>query len=253
MPTENGDIICVITARGGSRGLPRKNVAQVGGIPLVCRSVDVMLGAKTPDYSFVSTDDDEIAQLCRQRGANVPFKRPAELAGNDVPHYPVLQHCISWYEETLGRRVDVICHLQPTGPFAISEDVDRCVAAATSDPECSGAIAMVEARHNPYFVLFEEEDGYLQPLMRERGYDAPLPGKSRRLLRRQDAPSVLQAGGTVFAVKRATVMELNSAYGPRAIPVIYDAERFCEIDHEMDLVLAQAQHQYLMEAGKITS
>ena len=81
MSRDDGDIICVINARGGSKGLPRKNVAKVGGIPLVCRSVDIMLEAETPDYCFVNTDDDEITQLCRDRGAEVPFKRPAELAG----------------------------------------------------------------------------------------------------------------------------------------------------------------------------
>jgi len=80
-----GDIICVINARGGSTGLPGKNLKKVGGIPLVCRTVDIMLKAKSPDYCFVNTDDDEIAQLCRERGANVPFKRPAELAGDDTP------------------------------------------------------------------------------------------------------------------------------------------------------------------------
>ncbi len=234
MSKDYGDIICVINARGGSTGLPGKNLKKVGGIPLVCRTVDIMLKANC----FVNTDDDEIAQLCRERGANVPFKRPAELADDDTPQYPVQQYSIKWYEETFGRRVHILCHLQATGPFAI--------------PECSAAVAMVEARHNPYFVLFEEVDGYLQPLMRERGYDRPIKASGKRLLLRQDAPSVLQAAGTVYALKRSTVMELNSGYGPRPIPVVVDAERFCEIDYPTDLILAQAQHKYLMESGKIT-
>ncbi len=252
MSDDGGDVICLVTARGGSRGVPRKNVAKVGGIPLVCRAVDVMLAAQRPDYCFVSTDDDEIAELCRERGTNVPFKRPAELARDDTPHYPVLQHAIQWYEETFNRRVSILSHILPTGPFSAAEDVDRCIDATVSDPDCTAAIGVVEARHNPYFVLFEEVDGYLQPLMRERGYDRPIEGKGKRLLRRQDAPSVLQAAGMTFATKRSTIMEQNSAFGARPIPVVVDAERFCEIDHEMDLALAQAQHKYLMESGKIT-
>ncbi len=252
MSDDGGDVICLVTARGGSRGVPRKNVAKVGGIPLVCRAVDVMLAAQRPDYCFVSTDDDEIAELCRERGTNVPFKRPAELARDDTPHYPVLQHAIQWYEETFNRRVSILSHILPTGPFSAAEDVDRCIDATVSDPDCTAAIGVVEARHNPYFVLFEEVDGYLQPLMRERGYDRPIEGKGKRLLRRQDAPSVLQAAGMIFATKRSTIMEQNSAFGARPIPVVVDAERFCEIDHEMDLALAQAQHKYLMESGKIT-
>ena len=102
-------------------------------------------------------------------------------------------------------------------------------------------------------VLFEEVEGYLQPLMRERGYDRPIKAKGKRLQLRQDAPSVLQAAGSVYALKRSTVMELDSVYGPRPIPVVVDAERFCEIDYPTDLILAQAQHKYLMDAGKITS
>ncbi len=250
--SDDGDIICLVTARGGSRGVPRKNVAKVGGIPLVCRAVDAMLAAQRPDYCFVSTDDDEIAELCRDRGANVPFKRPAELARDDTPHYPVLQHAIQWYEETFNRRVKILCFLLPTAPFILAEDVDRCIDAALSDPQCTAAISFVEARHNPYFVLFEEVEGYLQPLMRERGYDKPIAGKGKRLLRRQDAPRVLQAAGMVYATKRFTIMEQNSVYGPRPIPVVLDAQRFCEIDCPMDLALAEAQHRYLMELGKIT-
>lgn len=252
MSNEKGDILCLVTARGDSRGLARKNVAKVGGIPLVCRAVDVMLAAQRPDYCFVSTDDDEIAELCRQRGANVPFKRPAELAGDDVPHYPVLQHSIEWYEQAFNRRVGIQCHLQPTAPFILAEDIDRCIDAALSDPECTAAIAFVEARHNPYYVMWQKVEGYLQPLMRERGYDRPIDGKGKRLLRRQDAPSVLQAAGMIFATKRSTIMDQNSAHGAQAIPVVVDAERFCEIDHELDLALAQTQHKYLIESGKIT-
>lgn len=253
MSKEYGDIICVINARGGSTDLPRKNLKKVGGIPLVCRTVDIMLKAKTPDCCFVNTDDDEIAQLCRERGAEVPFKRPAELAGDDVPQYPVQQYSIKWYEETFERPVHILCHLQPTAPFMVPEDIDRCIDAALGNSQCTAAIAMVEARHNPYFVLFEEVESYLQPLMRERGYDRPIDGKGKRLLARQDAPPVLQAAGMAYAIKRFTIMELDSAYGTRAIPVVVDSERFCEIDYEMDLILAQAQHKYLMKVSKITS
>ncbi len=252
MAKDDGDILCVMTARGGSQGVPRKNVAKVGGIPLVCRAVDVMLAAQRPGYCFVSTDDAEIAELCRERGANVPFKRPAELAGDDTPHYPVLQHSIKWYEQAFNRRVKILCFLQPTAPFIVAEDIDRCIDAALGDSECTAAIAFVEARHNPYFLLWEEINGYLQPLMRERGYDRPIDGKGKRLLRRQDAPSVLQAAGMTFATKRSTIMEQDSAQGVQPIPVVVDAERFCEIDYPMDLILAQAQHKYLMESGKIT-
>ncbi len=251
--TQNGDIIGVITARGGSRGLPGKNVALVGGIPLVCRTVDAMLAAKSLNYSFVSTDDDEIAQLCRERGANVPFKRPAELATDEAAHYRVLQHALQWYEETFNRQVRILCLLQPTAPFTIAEDIDHCVAAALSDPECSAAIAMVEPRYDPFTVYFEQETDYLRPLMGERGYDLQPTGKTSRHLRRQDSPPVLQAAGAVFAAKRATLMELNSPFGLRARPVAYDSERFCDIDSPVDLALAQAQHQYLMETDKITS
>ncbi len=252
MSDDGGDIICLVTARGGSQGFPRKNLAKVGGIPLVCRAVDVMLAAQRPDYCFVSTDDDEIAELCRQRGANVPFKRPGELAGDDVPHYPVLQHSIEWYEREFGRLVRILCLVQPTAPFIVAEDIDRCIDAALSDPECTAAIAFVEARHNPYYVMWQKVEGYLQPVMQEGGYDRQISGKGKRLLRRQDAPPVLQTAGMVFAIKRSTIMDQNSAYGAQPIPVVVDTERFCEIDHKMNLALAQAQHKYLMESGKIT-
>ena len=252
MSDKDGDIICVVTARGGSRGVPRKNLLEIGGMPLVARSVRIMLEANLPDYCFVSTDDEEIAQVCRDYGAEVPFLRPAELSADDIPIYSVLHHSIEWYEGSVGRPVKIVSYIQPTGPFALAQDIDVCINAALVHADCTAATACSEARHNPYYVMFETVGGYLESVMTERGYDGLIKGTGRRLLCRQEAPSVLQAAGMVWAIKRETVMELESTYGPRAVPIVVDAERFCDIDYPMDVVRARAQHKYLVESGKIS-
>jgi CMP-N,N'-diacetyllegionaminic acid synthase len=119
--------VAVIPARGGSRGLPRKNLRLLGGVPLVVHTIRAAQAADLIDQLLVSTDDEAIARVSRNAGADVPFIRPAQLAGDDATTFAVIRHAVDWVEQSTGRRVDVVVTLQPTSPLRAAGMIDEAV------------------------------------------------------------------------------------------------------------------------------
>src|ERR1043166_7471565 len=119
-------VLAIITARGGSKGIPRKNMPLLGGKPLLQYTAEAALAAKQLERVILSTEDEEIAQVGKICGLEVPFLRPPELARDDTPTLPVLQHAVNALEKT-GARFDAICLLQPTAPLRQSKDIDACI------------------------------------------------------------------------------------------------------------------------------
>ena len=111
------NILGLITARGGSTSIPKKNIALLGGRPLVCRTIEAAQGSALLDRALVSTDSEEIAAVCREHGAEVSFMRPAALAQDDTPHIPVVQHALNWLKDNRGEEYDYVMILQPTSPL----------------------------------------------------------------------------------------------------------------------------------------
>jgi CMP-N-acetylneuraminic acid synthetase len=127
-------VLAIIPARGGSKGLPRKNVRPIAGKPLIAYSVEAARSTPLVSRVIVSTDDDEIAEIARQHGADVPFRRPAELATDMAPTEPVLMHALAWVEETEQQPVDAVLFLQPTDIFRREKIVHRVIARLLEDP-----------------------------------------------------------------------------------------------------------------------
>ncbi|HEX3129953.1 MAG TPA: acylneuraminate cytidylyltransferase family protein [Thermoanaerobaculia bacterium] len=192
-------VLGLIPARGGSKGIPGKNVRPLGGRPLLAWTAEAALAARRLSRVVLSTDDEAIAEVGRQCGLDVPFLRPAELARDDTPTLPVVRHAL---EELKG--FDAVCLLQPTSPFRRDEDIDACIAMLEErDLDAVVSVLPVPAEHNPHWVYFE--DGGLLRLA--TGEEQPIP-------RRQELPPAFHRDGSVYVTRREVVMR-GSLYGRR--------------------------------------
>lgn len=218
----------LIPARGGSKGIPGKNIKPLGGVPLIGHSIRHAFDAGAPaDDIVVSTDSDEIAAVARDCGACVPFMRPAELATDTATSRDAILHAVD-YLNAHGKNYDTVVLLQPTSPFRCAEDIRRAVAAyedginnaTIANGRPGMAVTVSEARTNPYYSAFETDDnGYLHISKGEGNYT-----------RRQDAPKVWEFNGAVYVIDVAALRENAISRIPNIIPVEMPASRSLDLD-----------------------
>ncbi|HYN20129.1 MAG TPA: acylneuraminate cytidylyltransferase family protein [Thermoanaerobaculia bacterium] len=198
-------VLGLIPARGGSKGIPGKNVRLLGGKPLLAHTAEAALAARRLSRVILTTDDEGIAEVGRCLGLEVPFLRPAELALDDTPTLPVVQHAVAELERS-GDTFEAVCLLQPTSPFRRPEDIDGCVELLEAeDLDAVISVLPVPPEHNPHWVYFRDGEGLLRLAT---GEDQPIP-------RRQELPPAFHRDGAVYVVKREIVMQENSLYGRR--------------------------------------
>jgi CMP-N-acetylneuraminic acid synthetase len=219
----------VITARGGSKGIPGKNIADLAGKPLIAWGLEAALKSPSVDRLIVSTDDDKIAEACRKYGADVPFKRPDELSGDKSPHIPVVQHAVQWLEDNEKIVYDYIMLIQPTSPFVVSEDIEAALKLAV-DSDADAVSSVCEAEKHPAYALTLNEKGILERYIKR---------DSNAYFRRQDLKTAYIENGAIYIVKRDVLMnesELDPVGRTRAY--IMSAERSVDIDSPWDLYVA---------------
>lgn len=213
-------VLGVVTARGGSRGIPRKNIRPLCGKPLLEYTAEAALGAKSLSRVILTTEDAEIAEIGKRCGLETPFIRPVELAGDDTPTLPVLQHAVRTLEDARDR-YDAVCLLQPTNPLRRSEHIDRCVEMLVSSGADSVVTMLpVPAEYNPHWVYFEDAAGFLRI---STGETSPIP-------RRQDLPPAYHREGSVYVTRRDVLMEQNSLFGTRLAGYLMNPEESVNID-----------------------
>lgn len=229
-------VLGLIPARGGSKGVLRKNVRLLGGKPLLQWSIEAALAARSLTSVVVSTDDEEVAAVGRKCGAIVPFLRPSELAADDTPTLPVIQHAVRTLE-TNGDRFDIVCLLQPTSPFRTAADIDACIELLiTSGADSVISVLRVPPEYNPHWVYFTASDGSLSL---STGESEPLP-------RRQVLPAAFHRDGSVYVTRRDVVIEKSSLYGKRVLGYEVTQPRTINIDTPADLVRADSMTQELV-------
>ncbi len=222
-------VLGLIPARGGSKGVPGKNVRLLGGKPLIGYTVDAALRARRVDRTLVSTEDAEIASVAKAFGAEVPFLRPASLAQDDTPMLPVITHAIEAVIAD-GWVPDVLCLLQPTFPFRRPEEIDACIESLKAQAaDCVITVHRVPAHFNPHWVYFERPDGSLQL---STGESEPIP-------RRQALPPAFHRSGAVYVTRTATITKHGSLYGDRVVGYETPAESSCNIDTMDDWARAE--------------
>lgn len=224
-------ILALIPARGGSVTLPRKNVLPFCGKPLIAYSIEAAEGARRAgapiDRIIVSTEDEEIAEISRRHGADVPFMRPAELARSDTPSLPVVEHAVREAEQT--GRYDWILLLQPTSPLRTPQDIVDALGVA-AEPDTTAVIGITSANASHPAKLKMVQGDLLQPL----------PGYDLTPQRRQDfAFDVYKTNGAIYLARRDVLMEQGSFYGSHPRPLVMPPERSIDIDTQLDFEMAE--------------
>lgn len=205
MGPERTGVLALVPARGGSKGIPRKNVRMLGGHPLIAYSVAAGLAADRVDRVVVSTDDEEIAQVAKEHGADVPFLRPAELSGDEVPDLPVFQHALRWLEQEDGFRPRLVVHLRPTSPLRPAGLVDAAVEALMAAPDADSLRSVAPPDHTPY-KMWRLAGDRLEPLL--GGWEQELFNQPRQAL-----PPVWWHTGTIDVARSRTISQLDSMTG----------------------------------------
>ena len=223
-------VVAAIFARGGSKGVPRKNIRPLAGKPLIAYAIETALASQLIDEVIVSTDDAEIAQVARQAGAEVPFMRPAELARDDSPEWLAWQHAIRTLDKIKGKPArDVFVSVPTTSPLRAVEDVDACIRALL-ESDADMVITVKPAERSPYFNMVA--------LDRE-GYARLAISPERAVNRRQDAPVMYDMTTVAYATRPAFVLNAGSIFEGKVKAVVVPAERALDIDTELDFKFAE--------------
>jgi CMP-N,N'-diacetyllegionaminic acid synthase len=222
--------LAVIPARGGSKGLPGKNLMPLAGLPLIAHSIRCAQSTPAIDRLVVSTDSDQIAAAAAAHGADAPFRRPAELATDTAPMWPVIRHALTTVEALDGREYGSVLLLDPTSPGRLPGDIMSAVAALQSDEGCDGVIGVSEPPFNPIWHCVVEENGYLRDL---------IPGAGR-FSRRQDVPPVYRINATLYLWRRRLVLGSDDWRAGRLRAQVTPEIRSFHIDDAEQLAHADA-------------
>ena len=234
------EILALIPARGGSKGIPRKNIRDFAGYPLIAWSIAAAKQSSCVTRILLSTDDPEIAAVAREYGAETPFLRPTELAQDNTTDLPVFEHAIQWLEEKEGYQPDIIIQLRPTSPIRPRDCVDNAVKILLEHADADCVRGVVPAGQNPHKMWrFTGEGQPMQPLLNVNGiaepYNAP----------RQILPPVYWQTGHIDAIRATTIKEKKSLTGDAIYPLVIDPRYTVDIDNLSDW----AKYEALVYSG----
>jgi N-acylneuraminate cytidylyltransferase len=222
------EVLAIIPARGGSKGIPRKNIKNFAGYPLISYSIAAGLQSQMVTRTIVSTDDEEIAEVARQYGAETPFLRPAEFAQDRTLDLPVFIHALKWLSENEGYQPDIVLQLRPTSPIRPRTLVDEAVNTLLKNPAADSVRGVVPSGQNPHKMWRLGQSGQLTSLLQVEGiaepYNAP----------RQILPNTYWQTGHIDAIRPATILEKNSMSGDLILPVMIDPIFTVDIDTPFD-------------------
>ncbi len=217
----------IIPARGGSKGIPRKNIKELCGRPLIHYSIELARAFAPDSHIIVSTDDDEIRDVASRTGLPVPYMRPAELGGDRVGSREVILDAMDWADRQ-GIGYDCVVLLQPTSPMRVPADVSG--ALALYRPDVDMVVSVTEASCNPYYDCFETQpDGTLHVSKGDGAYT-----------RRQDAPKAWQYNGAVYVINPASIRHMTLGEFPCRIPYEMPRSRSVDLDTPLDWTIVES-------------
>jgi N-acylneuraminate cytidylyltransferase len=219
---DGNKILAVIPARGGSKGVPRKNLRSVGGKPLLAWTIEAAKLSKYIDRLVISSEDLEIIETARQWGCEAPFVRPIELALDHTPGIAPVLHAL----EVLPERYDYVVLLQPTSPLRTVADIDGCIELCV-DKGANSCVSVTESAQSPFWMYTMDGNGAIQPLIKmEQQYS-----------RRQDTPRVYALNGAVYVNACGFLQKARRFVTPETIGYVMPPERSLDIDTELDLAI----------------
>ena len=225
----NETVKAFIFARGGSKGVPRKNIKNLGGRPLISHAIDCAHKSPSLGEVIVSTDDMEIADIARQQGARVPFVRPIDLASDTVSEWKAWQHAIQWCDDN-NEAFGIFVSLPTTSPFRAVKDVEACIDMLRNHPETDAVITVKKAERSPFFnMVVLDAEGHADLVIRPMG----------AVIRRQDAPEVFDITTVAYAVRVKFIKENVGLFDGVLRVVEVPAIRAVDIDTLYDFMLAE--------------
>jgi len=231
-------LLTIITARGGSKGVPRKNIRSFAGKPLIAWTIEAVKQSSINARVVVSTDDPEIAAISKEWGAEVPFLRPEELACDTATSESVVEHALSWLAQNEGYHPDVTLLLQPTSPFRTGDDIDA--AYTIMQQQSASAVVSVTPNSRPVQWLRSiDKDGFLS--------DTCI---GEHIGRRQDAELLYELNGAIYLIQTDTFLKEHTFYPEQSVPYIMPPERSLDIDSELDLLIADLLMRHYLQSGR---
>ena len=220
--------LVIIPARGGSKGIPHKNIKLFGGRPLICWTIDIAKKITDNSHIILSTDDEEIASVAEKEGLPVPYRRPAEYSGDTSGSREVILDAMQ-YADKQGVDYNCILLLQPTSPFREVADVENALELYNSDTT-DMVVSVTEAKSNPYYNCFETDKstGYLK-----------ISKGDGLLTRRQDAPAAWEYNGAVYVINPDSIRKMPLGAFPRRIPSPMEASKSIDLDTPTDWIIGE--------------
>jgi YrbI family 3-deoxy-D-manno-octulosonate 8-phosphate phosphatase len=222
------EVLAIIPARGGSKSIPHKNIRLFAGYPLISYSIAAGLQASSVTRTIVSTDDEEIAEISRAFGAEIPFLRPAKYSQDNTQDFPVFHHALNWLAEEQNYHPDVVVQLRPTSPVRPHHCVDDAVKILLAHPHADSVRGVVIAGQNPYKMWNINPEGRLAPLLKVKGieeaYNVP----------RQQLPDIYWQTGHIDAIRPKVILEKKSMSGKNIRPLVIDPLYSVDIDTLLD-------------------
>ena len=223
-------ILATICCRGGSKGVPGKNIKLLNGKPLLAYTIESAKQSKYINELIISTDDQAIADIARSYGANVPFMRPADLASDTASKWPVFIHAVETYEQLTGNTVDYLVDLDVTVPLKTYQDIDGAIQMALQDPLTDVVITGYEPERNPYFNMME---------IGEDGFASIVKKGTKPIVRRQDAPKVYSLTPAAYVVKKSALYAFEHWSNAKCKIYEMPRERAVDIDTEIDFKIVE--------------
>jgi N-acylneuraminate cytidylyltransferase/CMP-N,N'-diacetyllegionaminic acid synthase len=230
-------ILATICCRGGSKGVPGKNVKLLHGKPLISYTIETANKSALISDLIISTDSDEIADAAKSAGAKVPFMRPEHLANDTASKWPVFIHAVEEYEKLTGATVEYLVDLDVTVPLKTAEDIDGAIQRAKDNPQVDVVITGYEPERNPYFNMMEVKDNGLAEIVKKT---------EKPIVRRQDAPEVYSLTPAVYVIKKSALYDYEHWSKAKCMVHPIPRERAVDIDTEIDFKIVE----FLMEYTK---
>lgn len=227
---KGNSILTVICARGGSRGIPRKNVKLLNGRPLIGYTIEQAKKFSLADRIVVSTDDKEIKRIAENYGVEVPFLRPARLATDRMSVVPVVIHATREAEKYWKEKYQIVVSLSPTGPLRAVDDIRRAVKILVDTKNTNAVFSVTETDSNPYFNIYEIND---------EGYAVLSKKTGKAILRRQEAPRAFLQNGSIYVVRKKILFEESDPFEKRTRIYTMPKERSVDIDASWDFEWAE--------------
>lgn len=215
------DVLIVIPARGGSKGLPGKNIKELAGKPLIHYSIEIARKLFSDQFICVSTDDEKIKKIAEQTGLKVPFLRPAALATDTASTQEVILHAVDFYENRFGRKFHKALLLQPTSPFRETAHIEDAMAMYSLEVDM--VVSVKETKANPYFNLFESTgSGWIEK------------SKKAHFTDRQSCPKVYELNGSIYIINLSSLRAKKMSEFDKMKAFVMDAKYSIDIDNELD-------------------